>query len=558
LRGNIATIERTGRIVNIAESDVHNGDTLFLQAGDLVPADLKLLEARELEVDEFDLTGEIMPVVKKVGDDIFVYRGSKVTRGQGKGVVIAIGEETEYGKILGQRWGQVKYRFPSLLKARYFALPALLFPPFVVLVVRYSNFALICTLCLAMAFFTVLMQNNELFKYVFSSREVKKIASKNIHVNDETFLETIDRVDTVCFDKTGVLTTREMEVEGVHLADEASDADSFLSNRSIFELTGIACALCNDVMFLEKMSQANPVDRALISFASKNKVDIERLASEYKRIYDKPFDSEERYMACGYEFGDKEVYFAKGDPDVILKMCKNYITASGSEKKIHSDVFLSINAKTHSINQQGGVAIALAYSYGTSETPPTHYSFLCLLQMANPVKPGAPEAIKNLERRQKRPVILTGDRPETALKIAGEVGIDNTSDHCLTGKHMERMEFSEIGRQSEHNTVFARLSPSQKGILIMQLQQRNHCVAMVGDGANDTIALKVADVGISFVENSSPFAQRVSKILINDLVDLSTLFQSARRTKQQIRCLILFRASILASILLALCLHLLI
>ena len=554
MKGNIVTIEKTGKIVNITEDDLCKGDILLLQAGDLVPADLKLVEARGLEVDEFDLTGEIMPVAKKRVDeeDILVYRGSRVTRGDGKGVVIATGEETEYGKILKQRWGPVKYKFPSLVKRRYFTLVVFLLPPLLISLTRYDNVVLTCILYLAMAVFVVLMLNNELFKYVLTSNEVKKITSESIQMIDETSLDSINKIDMICFDKTGVLTTREMEVECVHFADETAEMDSFLSNKHISNLIGVACALCNDVIYSEKITQADPVDRALMSFASKNGVDRNEIAPMYKRMYEKPFDSEDRYMACGFEHEDKKTYFAKGDPDVILRMCKNYITTSGIEKNVTLDFLSSINAKTSSINQKGDVAIALAYSPGTSETSPSHYSFLCLLQLTNPVKPGVPEVIRNLKEKGKRTLILTGDRPETAMKIAGEIGIDNKSNYCLTGKTMAKMEFSEIARQSDHISVFARLSPSQKGILIMLLQQRNNSVAMVGDGANDTIALKVADVGISFVENSSPLAKRVSKILINDSADLLTIIQSARRLKWRVKYLMLSRIIGLISMLLVL------
>jgi Ca2+-transporting ATPase len=546
-------IAKMGKIVNVAEDDLCKGDVLLLQAGDLVPADLRLLEARGLEVDEFDLTGEIMPVDKKVGgEDVFVYRGSRVTRGNGKGVVIATGEETEYGEILKQRWGQVKYKFPPLIKRRYFMLLVFLLPPFVISLIRSSNLALVCIMNLVMAVFIVLIQNNELFEYVLTSSEVKKIKSQNIQIHDESSLDNINHIDTVCFDKTGVLTTREIEVERIHFADKTSDMDPFLSDIHVLNLTGTACALCNDVIFLEKINQADPIDRALISFALKNGIDISEITSKYKRIYEKPFDSEDRYMACGFELDGKKTYFAKGDPDVILRMCKNYITVSGTKKKVDLDLSSSIDAKTYSINQKGDVAIAMAYSSGTLETPPPHYSFLCLLQLTNPVKSGVPEVIRNLREKGIRTLVLTGDRPETAMKIAGEIGIDNKSNFCLTGKNMAKMEFSEIARQSDDISVFARLSPSQKGILIMLLQQRNNSVAMVGDGANDTVALKVADVGISFVENSSPLAKRVSKILINDPADLLTLIQSARRIKWRVKYLMLFRVIISISMLLVL------
>jgi len=553
LKGNTATIAKMGKIVNVAEDDLCKGDILLLQTGDLVLADVKLVEARGLEVDEFDLTGEIMPVDKRInGEEIFVYKGSRVTRGNGRGVVIALGEETEYGEILKQRFGQVKYNFPSFIRKRYFVLPVFLLPPFIVSLIRSGNPASVCVIYLAIAVSVVLIQNNELFKYFLTSSEAKKIRSQDIQILDETSLDCINNIDVVCLDKTGVLTTRDIEVKRIHFADGIPGTNSFSPSKHISDLTNIACALCNDVIFFEKANQATPIDRALIAFALKNGVDISETALKYKRTYEKPFDSEDRYMACGFEIDDKEIYFAKGDPEIILRMCENYVTGSGVEKRVDLEFWSSINQKTRSINHKGDVAIALAYSYSTSEIPPLHYTFLCLLQFENPVKPAVPEVVKNLKEKEIRTVILTGDRPETAMKIGGEIGMDNESGYCLTGKSLEKMDLSEIAKQSDHVSVFARLLPSQKGILVMLLQQRRHFVVMVGDGANDTVALKVADVGISFVENSSPLAQRVSKILINDLADLLTIFQSARRTKWRIKYLMLFRVTILVSMLLIL------
>ena len=532
-----------GKIVTITEADLCKGDILLLQTGDLVPADLNLIDARGLEVDEFDLTGEILPVAKKVnGEDVFVYKGSRVTRGNGKGVVIATGEETEYGAILKQRWGHVKYNFPPLFKRKYFILLALLLPPFVVVSLSTSsNLALVFVTSFGMAVFVLLLQNSELFKYVLISREIKKIRSQKIWIHDETSLDLINNTDLMCFDKTGVLTTRDIEVTKIHFADETPDMNSFRYGKKIYELTKIACALCNDVIFFEKIKQADPIDRALICFALKNRIDTNELTSKYKRVYEKPFDSEDRYMACGFEFDGKKIYFAKGDPEIILRMCKSYVTVSGLEKKLDSTFLVSINAKTKSVNQNGDRAIALAYSFGNLEVPPLHYTFLCLLQLENPVKPEAPEVVKALKEKGIRPLILTGDRPETAIKIGQEIGVDNQSNYCLTGKHMASMGSSEIARQSDYVSVFARLLPSQKGILVRLLQQRNKSVVMVGDGANDTVALKVSDVGISFVKNSSPLAKRVSKILINNLTDLLTIIQSAKRIKWRSKYLMLIR-----------------
>jgi Ca2+-transporting ATPase len=549
LRGNTVSILKNGRITNIAEEDLTKGDILLLQAGDLVSADLKLLEAHSLEVDEFELTGEIRPADKKAnGEDVLVYRGSKVIRGNGKGVVVATGEATEYGEIIKQRWGQVKLEFPSLINGKYSVLLVFFLPPFIVSLTQSINLALVCVTYFSLMVLVVLLQNSELFRYILTMREVKKIESQGIHIQDVTSLDRIKSVNIFCFDKTGVLTTRDLEVERIHFADAILDTDSFASAGHIYDLAKIACALCNGVIFFEKASLADSIDRALIAFAMKNGINVKELLLKSKRIYEKPFDSENRYMACGFELEDGKTYFAKGDPEIILRMCQNYTTVSGIEKELDFEFLSSMNAETYAINQKGDIAIALAYNSNTFENPPLHWTFLCLLQLENPVKTGISDVVKTLQEGGIRTLILTGDRPETALKISREVGIEKQSGYCLSGKSMARMDLSEVARQSDYVSVFARLLPSQKGVLIMLLQQRNNVVAMVGDGPNDTVALKVADVGISFVENSSPFAQRVSKILINDLADLLAIIRIAGMTKLQVRYLLLFRILALISV----------
>jgi Ca2+-transporting ATPase len=147
-------------------------------------------------------------------------------------------------------------------------------------------------------------------------------------------------------------------------------------------------------------------------------------------------------------------------------------------------------------------------------------------------------------------MLLTGDRAETAARVGQEVGITRDAKVYLTGSSMDRMDSAEIARQAAYCSIFARLLPSQKGFLIRLLQQRNHKVAMIGDGPNDGIALKVANIGISYFLNSSPIARRLSKILINDLADLSTLIESARRIKKRDAYLKIFRNTILVGTLL--------
>jgi Ca2+-transporting ATPase len=230
-------------------------------------------------------------------------------------------------------------------------------------------------------------------------------------------------------------------------------------------------------------------------------------------------------------------------------MCDSYMTMPGVKKKMDYDLLSSVKTNIDSINKTGDTIIALAYSTETSDNVPLNYTFLCLLQLESPLVPGVRQLLGKLSEKGMRSVMLTGDRAETAVKVGEEIGITHSPYADLTGKHIERMELSEVARQSEYGSVFARLLPSHKGILIRLFQEKCHYVTMVGDGANDAIALRVADIGVSFIENSSPFAKRLAKILINDLGDLWKVVQGSNRIKRKVTLLTWFRTSTIIMIL---------
>jgi magnesium-transporting ATPase (P-type) len=285
------------------------------------------------------------------------------------------------------------------------------------------------------------------------------------------------------------------------------------------------------------MTLANPVDRALISFAEENGVNIDESLRQYQRIYQKPFNSEERYMACGFDHGysGKRIYFAKGDPEVLLKKCNSYVTPLGEKRSLDLSFLSAVRVKMEEMSHGGSVIIAMAYSENSLVEPPSSYTFLCLFRLENPLRPDARAVLHELSEKGIRCVILTGGRTETAVRIGAEIGIENPAKSCLTGRDIEKMPLSEVAKQCEYVSVFARLSPWQKGIIARSFQRRGHAVAVIGDGTNDVIALKSADVGISFVEQSSPMAKRVAKVLINDLTDILRVVERARHADRQVR-----------------------
>ncbi len=533
MTSNIVTILRDEKLIHIEEGALSTGDTVILQTADIVPADLKLIEANGLEVDEFDITGEIMPVIKNVEkDDSMLYAGSRVIKGTAKGLVLAVGDETEYGKALKQDWEQERsYKF-RLIEKKRLPLILLLLTAFLFQVEQSNHVLALAVFYFFLSVALLLLQNEEFHKQFLVSSELRDLKRLDIQVRSTKVLEQLSNVDILCFDKTGVLTTRQMEVANIYFADGglALDTVSAIDKNSL-KLIESVCALCNDVLFFEKLDQANPVDLALIAFARKEGLDIRELFSRSKRIYDQPFDSEQRYMASGFELDSRKIYFAKGDPQVMAKMCNSYMTAAGETKKMDSAFWRFNRLNLESTSQNGNTAIALAYS----EESASDYTYLCLLQLENPLQVGVSEAIKAVTKKGIRSLLLTGDRAETAISVAEESGIVNDSKAVLIGRTLDRMESSEIIKQSAYCSVFARLLPSQKGFLIRLLQQSGHCVGMIGDGVNAGVALKAAEVSISFAENSSSVARRRAKILINEVSDLSKLLESGHKIKKRIR-----------------------
>lgn len=545
MAGNLVTIVRDGHLINIDEADLRKNDTVVLQTADIVPADLKLIEANGLEVDEFDITGEIMPVVKNVEeDDVMLYAGCRVIKGTGKGVVVTIGEETEYGKALKQDWEQeMPYQF-RLIEKKYLAPIPLLLLAFLLQAEQSNHIFVLAIFYFILSVAILLLQNEEFHKQFLVSNELKKLERLDIQIRDTRVLEQIGNMDILCFDKTGVPTTRRMEVGNICFGDGTLISDSSSTiDRDTLRIIDTACALCNDVRFFEKHDQANPIDKALISFAQKNGMDVRQLLSRSKRIYDQPFDSEYRYMACGFQLDGKEIYFAKGDPQIIVGMCNSYMTAAGERTKTDPEFWHLNRLNLEAVSQNGNTAIALAYS----DESPTDYTYLCLLQLENPLQVGVCEMIKDITKKGIRSTLLTGDRAETAVSVTEASGIASNSKAVLTGRTLDRMESSEIVKQSAYCSVFARLLPSQKGSLIRLLQQGGHCVGMVGDGINDGVALRAADVSISFVENGSPVARRLANILIKKISDLPKLLESAYQIKKRIGQLRVARILVMAA-----------
>ncbi len=549
INGNYVTVIRKDITQNIRDNDLHLGDLVLLQTGDIVPADLKLVEARCLEVDEFDITGELVPVVKTISsEDVFVYMGCRIIRGSAKGIVIALGNETVYGRILNQvTAASQKQKFPQFRLSQLWIL-LLLLPAFCQSMFRSTAIHITILEYLFVGVMLLLSQRDELIHRFLLKREQQKFKKRNVLIRDSESIPHISEIGIICFDKTGVLTTREMEISKFFMLSALNGLNAISLDFSVstHALIRTASVLCTDVSFFEKFQFANPVDHALISFAQRVSANFAEISSKYRRVFDMPFDSERRFMYCGYETEDKaKWYFLKGDPDVVLLQCKDYYDESGGKRKLDFNYKTKISALSKSISQNGDTAIAMAITQGDMNSKPNEYTFLCLAQFENTLQDGVKEIVESFIKKGIRPLLLTGDKSEAAVKIAHACGIAQNSEASLSGNVIDRMTLDEVGRQAEYCSIFSRLLPSQKATIIRQLKNKGHRVMMVGDGPNDGIALNVADIGISFQNDSSPIARQFSSILINHLNDLPGLFERSYALKARMKRLLYFRIVIL-------------
>lgn len=536
MTGSLITIEKNGTLVNIDEHDLAKGDVVVLQTGDHIPADLDLVETRGLEVDAFKITGELLPVRKSVDDaDPKLYQGSRVVKGSAKGVVLAAGDQTEYGKVSHQENAITENRRIKFI-GKHDAWWLLFTLPLLPLVIACSGHILLGLLIylLAIAAF-LLVKQRDLHQRLLTFLYGIPLEREGIKIRTWDAFRAVKDISLVCFDKTGVLTTRETELSRlaffggmVEASDGLKDLDDFTS-----EMVIKACALCHDTWFYERIETGHPLDRAIIHFAQQQGADLDQMLQAYERVYDQPFTSESRYMICGYEHAEEgEIYLMKGDAQIVRTRCRFYTTLDGEIKRIGAGFLKDYRNIIHESDLSGHKTIVLAYACDDASLESSGFTILCVLQFENTLQPGVGDVIQNISDRGLRSLMLTGDSPESAVWAAEESGIGKADQGYLTGPMLDRMSFDEIRRQMQHCAIFARLSPSQKGLLVRLIQNRLTKVAMVGDGFNDGIALKVADLGFSFQTGSSATARKFSEILINDLLDLVEIFEQAHRYRR--------------------------
>ena len=551
-----ASVLRGGERHTVPGEALVPGDVVLLDAGDKVPADIRLLDANGLQVQEAILTGESVPVEKEVeavaadaavGDRFcMAFSGTLVVSGQGRGVVVATGASTEIGRISGLLSEVETLTTPLVRQMDIFArwLTVLILLVAVVLLVfgyfvGHHDFGEMFMAVVALSV-AAIPEGLPAVLTITLAVGVRAMAQRNAIVRRLPAIETLGSVSVICTDKTGTLTRNEMTVASVVASDAVFDVagDGYAPDGAITragravsaaELPSLAelaraASLCNDARLHDNKGEwtveGDPMEGALLAFASKAGIHAADARRVWARTDAIPFDSKHRFMATlHHDHEGHAAIFVKGAPERILAMCRAQRAASGAEQPIDPDYW---QTKAEQVAAAGQRVLAIA----SRVVPPEHTVLehqdvegtLVLIGMVGFIDPPRPEAIAAVAECHSAGItvkMITGDHAGTAAAIARQIGLKHPRP-VVTGAQLEAMSEAELAAIVRETDVFARTSPEHKLGLVMALQSHGLTVAMTGDGVNDAPALKRADAGIAMGKKGSEAAKEAAEFVLAD------------------------------------------
>ncbi len=558
-----ARVLRDGQERKVPAAELVPGDIIHLDTGDRIPADCRLLEGFNLQVEESALTGESVPVKKSIdvigdsrvalGDqENMLFMGTVITRGRGKALVVATGMETEMGSIAGmmQEVGDSETPLQRRLAGlgRWLVFFCLLICAVVVAtgILRgepaYRMFLAGVSLAVA-----AIPEGLPAIVTVALAIGVQKMIRRNAVVRRLPAVETLGCATVICSDKTGTLTQNQMTVRCLWLGDDLEvsgegyepKGDFFLRGKKIkpkgqLELALKIAAMCNNAklnksgvkiggLFRKKESTwqitGDPTEGALLVMAAKGGIWRESVERKEKRIYEVPFDSDRKRMTVVVEDSrGRKIAYTKGAPDVTLKRCSHYLD-DGEVKPLTSAMRSRISDQNALLAGQALRVLALAYRPVTEleeESLERDLIFVGLAGMIDPPRPAAVKAIDTCKQAGIMPVMITGDHQATAQAIAREMGLLTGDKKVLTGNQLDLLSDEDLAREVEQVAVYARVSPQHKLRIVRALKANGHVVAMTGDGVNDAPAVKEADIGVAMGSTGTDVTREASAMVLTD------------------------------------------
>ena len=549
-----ATVVRGGQQFRVPSSELVPGDLVLLQAGDVVPADLRLVEAVNLKTDESPLTGESVPVEKHadllaapeatIGDQPnMAFLGTTVVYGRGRGVVVRTGMKTEIGKIAALVASVEEAETPLQRKLTEFghwlglACLGICAIVFVLGVLRGGELLEMFMTAVSLAV-AAIPEGLPAMVTIVLALGVQRMIARNAIIRRLPAVETLGCATYVCSDKTGTLTENKMTVIEVFLARGERIAVGGRGYEPEGEFTGpggrriepladpdlrllLEGALaCNDASLTSNEGRAgivgDPTEGALVVLAAKAGLIKDRLEEVLPREGEIPFDSTRKRMTTVHPRDGEWIAFTKGAPDILLGLSDRY-WAGGREHLLSQEKRREYMEEMGRFASRGLRVLGLAYRRlprGAKEGWDQDLCFLGFVGMQDPVREEAKAAVATCLRAGIKPVMVTGDYPQTAKAIAAELGLEG--DEVLTGVQIEEMSQEELACSLGRTSVFARVSPEHKLRIVEALRSRGQIVAMTGDGVNDAPALRSADIGVAMGLSGTEVAKGASDMVLAD------------------------------------------
>lgn len=523
-----ATVIRDGKETIIPASKLVRGDIIEVRAGDLVPADARLITSHSLFAQESALTGESVPcekdaraAVKKGSEQAeiknMIFSSTVITAGHARAVVTETGMDTAVGKIAhllnteDEPTTPLQIKLAKIGKALGIGALSVCALIFMLSILRgmgvLSAFMLSVSLAVA-----AIPEGLPAVVTVVLSLGVQRMAKSNAVIRRLPAVETLGAATYICSDKTGTLTQNKMTVTA---ACSASD-EIPLTGDAAKKLFALA-ALCCDAKHTGKGEvSGEPTEAAIVAAAERSGTDTEKLRRKMPRTDEVPFSSERKMMSVAIKDGDKAITVAKGAPDVLIKHCTDIIL-NGRKIPMTSALREKILRLNSSLADRALRVIAVAAGDTKNGKPDeTGLAFCGLIGMEDPPRKEAYEAVKTCRRAGITPVMITGDHAGTACATAKKLGILSRSGECLTGAQIDKMGENEFAQAVRTCRVYARVTPEHKVRIVKALRAHGEIVAMTGDGVNDAPALKAADIGCAMGKGGTQVAQNAADMILTD------------------------------------------
>ncbi|MBU0762768.1 MAG: cation-translocating P-type ATPase [Candidatus Altiarchaeota archaeon] len=545
-----ARVLRDGVEKNIDAKELVVGDIVLLDAGDRVPADLRILESYQLKADESSLTGESTPVEKtteKLNEKTsladrknMLYMGTTVVYGRAKAVVVEIGMRTQLGEIAENITEMKEEKTPLQERlnvlGKQIGIGVLFLCAFIMvveMVVNHSHFLEVFMIAIALAVAAVPEGLPGVVTIALASG-MRKMVSENVIVRKLPAVETLGSTTVICTDKTGTLTKNEMTLKNVWTLDSTYDLvgdgygfsggfkdekgrDISKLPKDLVEVLEASALVCDATADGKGGITGDPTEAALVVAAYKGNVDQVKLKDRYKKVDEVPFSSERKRKTIVYRMGKDSVALSLGAPDVLVKSCSKVMKNGKVEKLSKKDLERILNANSDYASRAFRV-LGLAKKKAGSDLGrlESDMVFVGLVAMIDPPRQESKKAVAECKSAGIRVIMITGDHMLTAKAIAEDLGIHSEGHKVLSGQELEEMSDEELEKTVDDVSVYARVSPIHKLRIVSALQKRGNVVAMTGDGVNDAPALKKADIGVAMGITGTEVSKEAADMVLTD------------------------------------------